>query len=234
MLRGYVGTFLSLAGVACGLTWLYLGMRGVMEIGGSCASGGPYQIAQPCPEGVPLLMIGGIFGALICLGVFLWASSKLGGDYGSIAGFAWPALFLSLGWNFLDYGIDPPGEGEGLVWGWLFCAVLFGLMGGLPLLGLLKPSTLRMMFWPDDPKPDAFGRRPSASPLAVPLGANLTLGDVAARRRRSSAGAPGSKAAPAGDDDDVVAQLERLAALKERGALDAEEFERAKKAVLDG
>jgi hypothetical protein len=34
--------------------------------------------------------------------------------------------------------------------------------------------------------------------------------------------------------DDVVAQLERLAALRDRGALDAAEYERAKKAVLDG
>jgi hypothetical protein len=47
-----------------------------------------------------------------------------------------------------------------------------------------------------------------------------------------------SGAAPSGaaglDGDDVVDQLERLTALRDRGAIDAEEFERAKKAVLDG
>jgi hypothetical protein len=47
---------------------------------------------------------------------------------------AWPALFLSLGWNFLEYGVDPPDGSANVVWGWLFCGVLFVLMGGLPLL----------------------------------------------------------------------------------------------------
>ena len=59
MVRAYIGSFLSLAGAACGLTWLYLGMRRVMEVGGACADGGPYVSAQPCPEGVPFLIIGG-------------------------------------------------------------------------------------------------------------------------------------------------------------------------------
>ena len=49
---------------------------------------------------------------------------------------AWPALFLSLGWNFLEFGFDPPGEDDGLVWGWIVCGVVFWLMGGLPLFAL--------------------------------------------------------------------------------------------------
>ncbi len=52
-------TFVSLAGVSAGLTWMFLGMRSVMQIGGSCGSGGPYEIATPCPEGIPIIMIGG-------------------------------------------------------------------------------------------------------------------------------------------------------------------------------
>ena len=40
--------FLSLAGVACGMTLLFLGMRAVMEIGGACAEGvSPYAVARP-------------------------------------------------------------------------------------------------------------------------------------------------------------------------------------------
>jgi hypothetical protein len=39
-------------------------------------------------------------------------------------------------------------------------------------------------------------------------------------------------AAPAGDDDDRVAQLERLAKLKESGALSEQEFEREKARIL--
>ena len=236
MLRAYVGTFLSLAGLACGLTWLYLGMRSVMEIGGACAEGGPYAVAQPCPDGVPLLMVGGIFGGLICLGVFLWSSSALGGQYGSLAAFAWPALFLSLGWNFLEFGIDPPGE-EGLVWGWLICGVLFFAMGGLPLVFLMKWSNLRPMLWPPAVERSAVAAAgvPRPAPVGVPLGAPLSVpgGNGGAARPRAPQ-PPGARPAPPATDDDVVAQLERLAALRDRGALDAVEFERAKKAVLDG
>jgi hypothetical protein len=247
VLRAYVGTFLSLAAFCCALTWLYLGMRSVMEIGGSCASGGPYEIAQPCPEGVPLLMLGGIFGGLITLALFVMFSSRLGGDYAGLGAYAWPALFLSLGWNFFEFGFDPPGQ-EGVVWGWLFCGVLFFLMGGLPLLAIAKPSSLRKTFWPADAPRDAFGKTaaPAASlatAVAAPLGASLKL-----RRRDGAVGRPGapgyeggarvvpasaSVAAPP-DGDGVVDQLERLAALRDRGAIDDEEFERAKRAVLGG
>ena len=47
--------------------------------------------------------------------------------------FWWSALFLSLGWNFIEFSIYPP-DGSGIAWGWIICAVLFGLMGFAPLL----------------------------------------------------------------------------------------------------
>src|SRR5262245_29083933 len=53
-------------------------------------------------------------------------------------------------------------------------------------------------------------------------GANIQVG---------GAGATGAPAAPS-DDDDRVAQLERLAKLKESGALTDEEFEREKARIL--
>ena len=49
---------------------------------------------------------------------------------------AWPGLFLSLGWNFLEFSFAPPGGG--FAWGWLVCGVVFVLMGGLPLLLAFK------------------------------------------------------------------------------------------------
>ena len=229
MVRAFVGSFLALAGVACGITLLYLGMRSVMEIGGACAEGGPYEISTPCPDGVPLLMVGGIFAGLICLALFVVFVSRLGGSYGTIAAYAWPALFLSLGWNFFEYGVDPPGGDDGLVWGWLICGVVFALMGGLPLLLLLRPSVLRSTWWPPDPDPFAAAR---PAPIGVPLGGSLTLGDPPAAPAApgpSTAAAPPTATAP---DGDVVARLERLAALRDRGAIDAAEYERAKKAVL--
>ena len=135
--RASLGVAITLAGVTIGMTWLYLGMRAVMEIGGACAEGGPFVPVRPCPDGVPALMIGGIWGGIAFLGAYLWQTHKH--QVPSLVGFAWPALFLSLGWNFLEFGVNPPDD-SGLVWGWLVCAVVFILMGGLPLLLVIKPT----------------------------------------------------------------------------------------------
>ncbi len=129
--------FVSLAAVAVALTWLFLGMRSVMEIGGACAEGGPFVPVRPCPKGIPLVMIGGVWGGIIACFVYAWQAFKH--HVPNFIGFAWPALFLSLGYNFLEYGFDPPVENYGLVWGWIICGVVFVLMGGLPLLVLMGP-----------------------------------------------------------------------------------------------
>ena len=39
------------------LTWTFFAMRAVMDVGGSCADGGPYVSAQPCPGGAGLIAI---------------------------------------------------------------------------------------------------------------------------------------------------------------------------------
>lgn len=108
-----------------------------MEVGGACAEGGAFEIAVPCPKGVPLLVTGGLLGGGVMCAIYAWKVSKY--QIPSFLAFAWPALFLSLGWNFLEFGLNPPGPESGLVWGWLICAIVFGLMGGLPLLATIKP-----------------------------------------------------------------------------------------------
>ncbi|HEX2296285.1 MAG TPA: SHOCT domain-containing protein [Actinomycetota bacterium] len=227
VVRATLAVFVTLAGVSCGLTLLYLGMRAVMDIGGACASGGPFVPRVECPEGVPLLMIGGIWGGIVFVGLYLWTTSKH--RVPTLVAFAWPALFLSLGWNFLDYGVDPP-VGEGLVWGWLICAVLFALMGGLPLLAMVKPVL------------GQFGRRAADVPPAqvvVP-----TRSKVRQLRAASNPGPRGSQrfgfdpkpggpsGAPGGES--LVDALERLGALHASGALSDDEFEAAKQQVLGG
>lgn len=127
--KRWVLMFVGLAGAALCLTLLFLCMRAVMEIGGACASGRTaYAIAHPCPKGVPGLMMFSILGGLIFC--FMYAISAIGVN---LIALAWPALFLSLGWNFLDYGINPP-LGDAPAVGWLVCAVIFFLMGGGPLV----------------------------------------------------------------------------------------------------
>jgi hypothetical protein len=127
----------AMGAVACALTLLWLGMRAVMEIGGACASGGPFVPVRPCPKGAPGLIVGGIWGGMIFAGIYAFQMMKR--KIPSMLGLLWPALFISLGWNFLEFGIDAPGE-QGLVWGWLICGVLFFAMGGLPLLVVAKPT----------------------------------------------------------------------------------------------
>lgn len=141
-----------MAGLTARLVLVFLAMRAVVDIGGYCAEGGPYVIETHCPEGVPLVLVGGIFGLFAFGGLMAWKGSMLGEPYGALVLLAWPALFLSLGWNFLEYSVKP-------------------------------------------------------------INADTALGT---------------------DSGDLVTKLERLAALRNSGALSWGEFERAKKHLIDG
>jgi hypothetical protein len=161
-----VGTFLGLAGLCASLTLLWLAMRAVLDIGGTCATGGPFEIARPCPKGVGWMFPIAINAGLVFLVVYGVSTSKLL----NLAAFAWPALFLSLGWNFLEYGIASPGS-DGLEWGFLVPGVLFVFMGGWPLL--LIPSwqettrRLRRKRRGDPEERDEPGSYGSRGPLAL-------------------------------------------------------------------
>ena len=140
----------TLGFVVC-LTLMYLSMRSVMDVGGSCASGGPYSINAPCPKGVAWVMPVSIFGGLLSVGIVFLGVFPQGGP--RPYAFAWSALFLALGWNFLDYGFDPPGGGTSA--SWLVCGAIFFLMGGVPLVFLFSKSGARWAFWgPTEDSPE--------------------------------------------------------------------------------
>jgi hypothetical protein len=121
---------LGVAGLAFSIALLWLGMRAVMGVGGFCAEGGPFVIETPCPPGAELMFLAFPLG-FASGGLMLWKGFSLGGAYGLLPLLAWPALFLSLGWNFLEFGLQASG---GLALGWLVPGVMFVLMGGVPLL----------------------------------------------------------------------------------------------------
>lgn len=127
---------LGAAGLTAAIVVIWLGMRAVLDIGGFCAEGGPYEIETHCPEGVALLMTLAFPGLFLFGGLMIWSGSPIGRPYQGAVFFAWPALFLSLGYNFLQYGFAPPGAG--LAWGWLLCGVVFVAMGGVPLYVVLR------------------------------------------------------------------------------------------------
>jgi hypothetical protein len=211
---------IGVAGLAMCLTLVFMSMRAVMDVGGFCAEGGPYVVETHCPEGVPLLLTGGIFGLFLFGGMMAWKGSVIGGPYAGLVALAWPVLFLSLGWNFLEYAFNPPGPpGQGIVWGWLIPGVLFILMGGLPLLAVLpigntgRPGAARERL-----ATRVAPRGPRSSPTQADY--QRLADDLRAVEDRTQ------------DAQDLVSKLERLAALRESGDLSREEFEQAKRVLL--
>ena len=215
----------GIAWLSCSITFVYLGMRSVMDVGGACADGGPYVSAQPCPDNVAWFMIGGIWGGFLAAGAIIVGAARLGRGYGMIVLLAWPALFLSLGWNFLEYGLDPPGPG-GVEIGWLVCAALFAVMGGGPLvIALRQPSRVWRLVWPAEEPEGGRGRR-----RRFGLSGGRPRRQAAAQRPAAAAPRP-ARAEP--EAVDVVDRLERLARLHREGAIDDAEYDAAKRAVLE-
>jgi hypothetical protein len=219
----------AVAAMAAALTVIWLGMRAVMDIGGACAEGGPFVIDDPCPEGVPLLMTLAIPSLFLFGGLMVWRGSRLGGPYASLVALAWPALFLSLGWNFLEYAFRPPDGSGQIVWGWLIPGVLFVLMGGLPLVGAISvirsgetaapiPSGSRLIG-------TARKQRPTNRAAVLAASREAVRDRLVGLRDERASG-------PAADGPGLVDELERLAKLRASGALSYAEFEQAKKALL--
>jgi len=216
---GHVAIYLvGIAGLAFCITLLWFGMRAVMDLGGFCASGGPYQINVECPDAVIASTPLSILGGLLAVGLILWGGSALGASWMGLVFLAWPALFLSLGWNFLEYGFFPP-EG-GWVWSWVVCGVLFVVMGGVPLaiaIGAIRDG------------PDGGGRAYASGRVVVRPRPPATTEPLSMQSPVASA--PNATPPPEGDDV-LVDRLERLADLRRRGDLTSAEFEVAKAATL--
>jgi len=209
-------------GVAC-LTMMYLGMRSVMEIGGACAEGGPYVPVRPCPDGAPLALIGGSFGLFAAAGLMIWFGSRLGGRYVFLVFLGWPALFVSLGFNFLQFGLNPPEGGASPEWGFLIPGILFWIIGLGPLL---------FVWWGWRA---ARGGRPEASSAVVVnrLRQSVTLPEGRIEYAPNSFGSPRPAASTSDDPADaVVEELERLSRLHDAGSLTDDEFAAAKARIL--
>jgi hypothetical protein len=238
----WAGSLIGIGGFALCLVLVSQGMRSVEKIGGNCASGGPYAIARPCPSGVPGLLTGGIFAGLFFLALFGFCVSSQGRV---VLGLAWPALFLTLGWNFLDYGIHPPGGG-GISFGFLIPAVLFIIMGAVPLYWVI-PGCFHAL------RGDVDGSMTSQShavlPIAADIGAHAPAwpGTGTVGATTVPAGAPptavsawptsspissSTTSTPAGGTD-VAGELDQLASLHARGELSDQEYEEAKRKTLD-
>lgn len=227
-----VGTFLA----ASSVTVAFLCMRSVMAVGGSCASGGPYQVNQECPSNMWLLFVAAIVGLA---GAGLTAAGRLPGG-ASLTLLAWCALFLSMAWNFFEFGIDPPAPATGTQWGWIVCGVIFVVMGAFPLVYVV--TNARQFFWGDDSLPsftqtinDRVQRRAQGGRSSARVQQDdVSMAEAVRMANEMLSGLQGA-ADPASDggNSDLAGSLERLAKLHAAGQLTDQEYAAAKAQLLD-
>jgi hypothetical protein len=236
---GAGGALLILAGlVACtlavvGFCWA---LYSVMRIG-TCASGGPYVSARPCPPGTGakiLLLVGSVFGGLLGLALYTAGWARAGRAVRSGVGLGtllWSFTFLgaAAACGLAAFGPAAVDDGGGAKTAAITLFVVFIPMGVIPLIALLVLGR---------------GRRPRATPAPAQaqrvegIPGDLSPGATATAERPDPAAAPVNvipltpmPGAPTVADDPVD-QLERLAQLRDRGAITAAEFERLKREIL--
>lgn len=134
-------------------TLLYQVSITVMSLGGSCASGGPYEIAVECPDNVAAFAPLSIFGGLIAVGIGVFFAQGFGTPLGT---WAWPVLFVGLGSAFMlafIFGQDIIG---------LILGGMFIIMGLVPLVLEIRGSVQRIFIGQRDAAGAQFYEGPRA------------------------------------------------------------------------
>lgn len=172
-----IGSIVSWLLFSTSFTLLYLGSSVVMGLGGSCASGGPYEIAVPCPDSVALFVPLSIWTGIIAVALGIFLARGFGPP---LISWAWPVLFIGLGVAFLIASAQPGGIT------FLFLGLMFVAMGAVPLVIEFRASPQRLFLG-----------------LTNVAGARFTEGDsartgIAGAIRRS--GDEGESIAPTGGD----------------------------------
>jgi hypothetical protein len=166
----------------------------------------------------------GLFGAA---GLIVWFGSRIAPAAGSIVALGWPALFIALGFNFLDYAFHPPDGEAAPIWGWLIPGALFWVMGGAPLaIGLAAWREARAGR-PGNRLSQQVTTSVRSAPTIVWPRASSAFGGT----RPSPASPADSKRAaePAAESDTgLVDDLERLSQMHAAGDLTDAEFAAAK------
>jgi hypothetical protein len=230
-----LGSLVGIAGVAFGLTITSQSMRAVQKVGGACASGNTaFQPRVACPKGIGGTFPLGIFSGLVFLVLFAVCTTDAGRR---LALLSWSALFLLLGWNFLDFAVVHPNNGSGVSAGFLVCAVVFIIMGAVPLVWLL-PTAWRILLGRDDDdsgptvKLPARGWTGTAATTPEPTAPSWSTTFTPAPA--TTAATTTSTSTSTKPSSGVADQLEKLATLHQRGDLTDSEYEAAKRDALKG
>lgn len=125
-------TLISIGGIAAILVMFPLAMLQLLDVGGFCASGGPYVIRQECPDGVIPVLGAGI--PLLFVFGFAYAIALPAG-WRFLLVWGWPILFLIMAAAFIISAFTAPDQGFAVapfITGILMAAIGIGPM----LLGL--------------------------------------------------------------------------------------------------
>ena len=115
-----IGSAASWLIFAFSFTVFCLGILGVLQVGGTCADGGPYVIAVHCPENTDIFTIGGIYGGLAAVFVALLIARGFGTR---LVVLAWLILFLTLSIPFMLAGLP-----------FIVIGIVFVIMALVPLV----------------------------------------------------------------------------------------------------
>lgn len=104
---------------------------------GTCASGGPYVSARPCPPGTGLrivALVGGIFGGLIGMGIYATRGERLRPSPIGLGAIMWALLFCTLAGAAILAAFGPAaGDEPGAKTAAIILGVVFIPMGLAPI-----------------------------------------------------------------------------------------------------
>jgi hypothetical protein len=204
-----LGMLVSLAALLL-MTWaLYHLVRT-----GTCASGGPYVSARPCPEGTGakiLGLTGAIFALLIGGGIYAARGNRGHGATLGMGIVLWSLLFISLAAATFVAAFGPANNDDpGARTAAIVLAIVFLPMAILPLIGAVGFGFGRKRL--KGQAPETVRTYPEPAPPQFPI-----------------APPPKASGAPAGD---VAARLRKLDELRDSGLLTDDEFEAKKAEIL--
>lgn len=132
----------------------------LMLLGGSCASGGPYVIAVPCPPAVTIIIPWAIFAML----AVVFAASATQRGFGTpLHAWAWPLGFGGLGLTMLAAVVA-----TGRLW-FAISGVMFLLFAAPVVVSEWKTSPLRWLGGETDVHGQPIRPEPGQAVIAVAL-----------------------------------------------------------------
>jgi hypothetical protein len=230
----WVKAILGLALFLAGLAAFEYGLYELMNIG-TCASGGPYVSARPCPEGTfekALLLPGGFIVGGIGIVVFALRGRRPGASDDAWRAspwlVGWAPLFIGTGVVALVAGLGADGSGAGAAkWTGIFLAAMFIPMGLVPVLWALTGGRSVRRAGGYGAITSQVLRRAEQSSASPPRPVWPTPPPAAPSPPTRPAAAA---AADAGGDP--VERLRKLGELRDAGVLSPSEFEAAKSRIL--